>query len=72
MKAKKKKKKNKRSTRSLIRKKNCEMVLNFPVPVAAQSKASTVFGRSNIGIAGLNPVRGMDVFPRFAVLCCPV
>jgi hypothetical protein len=36
------------------------------------SKARTVFGRSNTGIVGLNPTRGMDVCPRFSVLCCPV
>jgi hypothetical protein len=38
-----------------------------PVSIAARSKASTVFGRSNIGIAGSNPGQGMDV-----CLCCPV
>jgi hypothetical protein len=43
-----------------------------PVPVAVRSKARPVFGRSNIGIAGLNLARGMDVCPRFSVLCCPV
>jgi hypothetical protein len=43
-----------------------------PAPIAAQSKASTVFDRSNIGIAGSNPAQGMDVCPRFSVLCCPV
>jgi hypothetical protein len=32
--------------------------------------ASSVFGRSNIGIAGSNPARGMDVCLRFSVLCC--
>jgi hypothetical protein len=26
----------------------------------------------NIGIAGSNPARGMDVCPRVSVLCCPV
>jgi hypothetical protein len=40
--------------------------------MAARSKASTVFGRSNIGIAGSNPARGMDVCLRLSVLCCPV
>jgi hypothetical protein len=34
--------------------------------------SSTVFGRSNIGIAGSNPVRGMDVCPCFSVFCGPV
>jgi hypothetical protein len=36
-----------------------------PVPMAARSKARTVFGRSNIGIAVSNPAWGMDVCPRF-------
>jgi hypothetical protein len=40
--------------------------------MAACSKASTVFDRSNIGIKGSNPVSGMDVCRRFSVLCCPV
>jgi hypothetical protein len=39
--------------------------------MAALSKASTVFGRSNIGIAGLNPARGMDVSVfLYVVLSC--
>jgi hypothetical protein len=33
----------------------------------ARSKASTVFGRSNIGIAVSNPARGMDVCLLFSV-----
>jgi hypothetical protein len=37
-----------------------------------RSKASTVFGRSNIGIASSSPARGMDVCLRLSVLCCPV
>jgi hypothetical protein len=45
---------------------------NKPVPVAAQSKARTVFDRSNTGIMGSNPARGMDVCPRFCVLYYPV
>jgi hypothetical protein len=40
--------------------------------MAARSKASTVFGRSNIEITGSNPARGMDVCLCFSVLCCPV
>jgi hypothetical protein len=40
--------------------------------MAEQSEACTVFGRSNIEISGSNPARGMDVCPRFSVLCCPV
>jgi len=43
-----------------------------PVPMAAQCKARTVFDRPNIGIAGSNPARGMDICQRFSVLCCPV
>jgi hypothetical protein len=42
------------------------------VSMATQSKASTVFGRLNIGIAGLNPAQGMDVCLHLSVLCCPV
>jgi hypothetical protein len=40
--------------------------------MAARSKDRTVFGRSNIGIAGSNPAQGMDVCPRFfcVVLSC--
>jgi hypothetical protein len=40
--------------------------------MAAQSKASAVFGHLNIGIIGSNPARGMDVCLCFSVLCCPV
>jgi hypothetical protein len=40
--------------------------------VAAPSKERTVFDRSNIAIVGSNPARGMDVCPRFSVLCRPV
>jgi hypothetical protein len=46
--------------------------LEPPVSIAARSKAITVFGRSNIGIAGSNPARGMDVCLCFFMLCCPV
>jgi hypothetical protein len=42
------------------------------VLMAARSNACTVFGRSNIGIAGSNPARGMDVCSRISVLSCPV
>jgi hypothetical protein len=42
----------------------------FPVPVAERSEARTVFDRSNSGIMGSNPPRGMDLCPRFSVLCC--
>jgi hypothetical protein len=37
-----------------------------------RSKACTVYDRSNIGIAGSDTARGMDVCPRFSVLWCPV
>jgi hypothetical protein len=36
-----------------------------PVLLAERSEARTVFGRSNTGIVGSNPTRGMDVCPRF-------
>jgi hypothetical protein len=45
---------------------------NKPVPMAAQSKARTVFNRSNTGIMGSDPARDMNVCPRFSVLYCPV
>jgi hypothetical protein len=48
------------------------LVFTLPVSVVARSKASTVFGRSNIGITGSNPARGIDVCLCFSVLCCPV
>jgi hypothetical protein len=35
--------------------------------VASQSKAWNVFARSNIGIAGLNFIQGMDVCVRYSV-----
>jgi hypothetical protein len=44
----------------------------MPVPVAAPSKARTIFGRMNAGIVGSNPSRGMDMCMRFSVLCCVV
>jgi hypothetical protein len=40
--------------------------------MAARSKAHMVFHRSNPGIVGSNPTRGMDVCLRFSVLFCPV
>jgi len=43
-----------------------------PVPVAARSKARTVFNRSNSGIVVSNPARAMDVCPCLRVLCCSV
>jgi hypothetical protein len=41
--------------------------LEFPVTVAALSKARTLFGSSDIRIASLNPTRDMNTF--FAVCC---
>jgi hypothetical protein len=38
----------------------------------ARSKALTVFDRSKTGIADSNLAGGMDIFPHFSVLCCPV
>jgi hypothetical protein len=40
----------------------------MPISIAERSGASTVFGRSDVEIAG----SGMDVCLRFSVLCCPV
>jgi hypothetical protein len=40
--------------------------------VAVRSKEHTVFNRSNTGIVGSNPAQGMDVCPRFPVLCSVV
>jgi hypothetical protein len=48
------------------------MMVMVMEPMAAPSKARTVFGRSNTEIMGSNPTRGMDVCPHFSVLCCPV
>jgi hypothetical protein len=43
----------------------------MPVTVATRSKAWTVFARSNAGIVGSNPTRGMDVCVRlFCVVLC--
>jgi hypothetical protein len=43
-----------------------------PVSMAEQSKACTVYNRSNIGITGSNPAQGIDMCWRFSVSCCPV
>jgi hypothetical protein len=47
-------------------------IIVLAVSVAAPSKARTVFDRSNSGIVCSNPAPGMDVCPRFSVLCCSV
>jgi hypothetical protein len=41
----------------------------LPYPMTERSNARTVFGRSNTGIVGSTLTRGMDVCPRFSVLC---
>jgi hypothetical protein len=40
--------------------------------MSERSEARTDFSSSNTGVVGSNPTRGMDVCPRFSVLCCPV
>jgi hypothetical protein len=40
--------------------------------VATQFRAWTVFVRSNIGVVGSNPTRGIDVYVRLLRLCCVV
>jgi hypothetical protein len=40
--------------------------------MAVRSKTRSDFDRSNTGMAGSNPAPGMDVCPRFSVLCSPV
>jgi hypothetical protein len=40
-----------------------------PIAVAALSKAWTAFARSNTGIMGSNPTRGMDVCVRLFCVC---
>jgi hypothetical protein len=43
----------------------------YPIMVAARSKAWTVFARSEAGIVGSNPTQGMDVCVRlYRVLSC--
>jgi hypothetical protein len=41
----------------------------LPTPVAARSKAWNVFVRSNTGILGSNPTRGMNVCVRLFYVC---
>jgi hypothetical protein len=40
--------------------------------MVAPSGVRTVFDRSKTGIVGSNLTRGMDICPRFFLLCCPV
>jgi hypothetical protein len=41
----------------------------WPITVAAQSKAWTVFALSNTGIVGSKPTRGIDVCVRLFCVC---
>jgi hypothetical protein len=41
---------------------SCRVNVKLPVTVAERSKASTVFGRSEVGILDSNPTQGMDVW----------
>jgi hypothetical protein len=41
----------------------------LPITVTAQSRAWTLFARSNAGIVGSNPTQGMDVCLRFFCVC---
>jgi hypothetical protein len=40
-----------------------------PITVAARSNALTVFPRSNTGVVGSKPTRGMDVCVRLFCVC---
>jgi hypothetical protein len=51
---------------------NTFYLARLPVPMAARSKARTVFNRSNTGNVGSSSARGMNVCPHFSMLCCPV
>jgi hypothetical protein len=42
---------------------------NKPITVTVLSKAWTLFARSNTGVMGSNPTRGMDVCVRFFCIC---
>jgi hypothetical protein len=46
--------------------------ISLPVPMAERSEARIVFGCWNTEIVISNPTRGLDVCPRFSVLCCPL
>jgi hypothetical protein len=47
----------------------CLRVLEWAITVAARTKAWIVFARSNTGIVGSNPSRGVDVCVRFYCVC---
>jgi hypothetical protein len=44
----------------------------LPITVAAWSKASTIFDRSNTGISGSNPTQDMDVCIVYVYSVCVV
>jgi len=46
--------------------------VNVPVPVAAWSKARTVWMRLDTGIVGSTRARAMDIYPRFFFVLCRV
>jgi hypothetical protein len=45
------------------------MATTSPITGAARSKTWTVFARSNTGVMGSNPTRGMDVCVRLFCVC---
>jgi len=45
------------------------VLIEQPISIAELSEASTVFGRSNVQIAGSNLVRGMDAFLCVVLSC---
>jgi hypothetical protein len=47
-------------------------ITKWPITVAAQSKALTVFASSNTGVLSWNPTREMNVCVWLFYLCCPV
>jgi hypothetical protein len=46
-----------------------KICLCLPITVAALSRASTDFARSDTGIVGSNPTRGMDVCVHLFCVC---
>jgi hypothetical protein len=50
-----------------VEKKLSQYKQKMPVSITVRSKASTVFSRSDVEIAGSSPARGMDVCLRYCV-----
>jgi hypothetical protein len=51
----------------------CLLITVLPITVTARSEAQNVFARSNVGIVGSTPTKGMDACLAFILsLCCPV